>query len=105
MILLSGCADTTTSPEAWAGMRNDLRRSAKLRQQYVNVCIAADQFPDRREELALIMNVRADSNVQRTLCTRMMDAVASGRLTYADYKEQKRNPSLTVKSIKVMQGK
>jgi hypothetical protein len=51
------------------------------------------------------MNVRADSNVQRTLCTRMMDAVASGRLTYADYKEQKRNPSLTVKSIKVMQGK
>jgi hypothetical protein len=40
-ILLSGCADSTSNPEAWEGMSNDLRRSAKLRQQYIDVCIAA----------------------------------------------------------------
>jgi len=103
-LAISGC--TSTSPYTESNFRETqkmLRTNPKAKRAVIEMCIK-NGFGAKREEMAAIMHVSSASNVEQIYCTRLMNAMASGRYTYADYLAQKRSPGLTAKSISVIQG-
>ena len=95
--ILAGCVTERSYGQA----QEIVRGSPAARQDAINKCAMGVNAgsASRRAEIARIINVSPRSNVGRTYCTRAFNGIASGRITYEDFR--KRSPQF----IRVVQGR
>lgn len=101
-LAVSSCTTTRENFEVGA---TALAGSKSLRRASIQNCVANARHnsPYARHNVALLMDVK-DSDVDRLACTRLVNAVASHRLTY-DEVQSMRYGQLTPNFIKIMQGR
>lgn len=77
----------TMSERSFERQRQEVAADPVMKRRYVDGCIDAVSRKRRadRETIAAVMKV-PPSRVGVTFCQRAINALASGRLTYADYK-------------------
>lgn len=103
-LALSSCT-TTASKSNFETGATALAGSERLREAVTERCIArARNFsPEARHNAALVMDVK-DSQADRLSCTRMVNAIATGRLTYAEV-EAMRYGHISPKIVRILQGR
>jgi hypothetical protein len=102
--LLVGC--NTVSEGQYKTVQTILSTDARVKQDAVKNCVAGQQrlsIADRSANAA-IMNVSV-SNYPKVFCKRFTNAMANGRITYADYKSVISGTPDYRKFIHIMQGK
>lgn len=101
-LAVSGCTTTRENYETGAAA---LAGSKSLRNDVTQKCIAHARYsnPRARHNAALVMDVN-DSQVDRLACSRMVNAVASGRLSYEEATALHYG-RLTPKIVKILQGR
>ncbi|MCX8997800.1 hypothetical protein NOF55_11875 [Rhizobiaceae bacterium BDR2-2] len=94
---LSGCMTETRYNQA----QELVRGSPALKRDAIERCYAGSNrsTPARKAEMARIMNVSPRSDVARIYCTRAFNAIASGRISYQDFRD--RSPRF----IRAIQGR
>lgn len=97
--LLAGCAPTEREYEA---LVTTLQGSAKARQLAVSECTKG--FSTSQKRAAAVIIDSTEKNAARLACTRAVEAMRSGRLTYADAVDMKRG-KFTPKLVKIVQGR
>jgi hypothetical protein len=99
---VSGCTTTRENYETGA---TALAGSKSLRNEVTQKCIAHARYsnPHARHNAALLMDVR-DTEVDRLACSRMVSAIASGRLSYEEAMALHYG-RLTPKIVKILQGR
>ncbi|EXL09271.1 hypothetical protein [Aquamicrobium defluvii] len=95
--MLSGCVTESSYKQA----QEIVRGSPAMKRDAINECYrgASRASPARKAQMAKIMNVSPRSNVARTYCTRAFNGIASGRISYEDFRI--RSPRF----IRVIQGR
>jgi hypothetical protein len=112
LVMLGGCTSPqritpqNINPVQYASASEALKGSPALRRAELQNCVAkARRFGPREiESVRLVMNLPTRQDVPTTYCQRAIAAVASGRLTYADYQAVRAN-QITPKLIRVIQGR
>ncbi len=102
--LVAGCS-TMTEGE-FNTMHTVLEGSPATKRQAIKDCIARERSISQADKntYAAIMNVSA-ARYETAFCNRLMNALASGRITYADYVKLSSPGADSSKLIKVMQGR
>lgn len=97
LLVLAGCVTERSYGQA----QEIVRGSPAARQDAINKCAKGvnDGSASRRAEIARIINVGPRSNVGRTYCARAFNGIASGRISYEDFRT--RSPQF----IRVVQGR
>ncbi|GGD92572.1 hypothetical protein GCM10011390_09130 [Aureimonas endophytica] len=63
-----------------------MKGSPALRQELVDHCLKTSHVVgEERRMLAKVANVSANAPLEKILCTRVTNALASGRLSYSDF--------------------
>lgn len=95
--ILSGCVTESSYKQA----QEIVRGSPAMKRDAINECYrgASRASPARKVQMAKIMNVSPRSNVARTYCTRAFNGIASGRITYEDFRTK------SPRFIRVIQGR
>lgn len=95
--MLSGCVTESSYKQA----QEIVRGSPAMKRDAINECYrgASRASPARKAQMAKIMNVSPRSNVARTYCTRAFNGIASGRITYEDFRTK------SPRFIRVIQGR
>ena len=101
--LLSGCA---MSQERYMAMKTAFEGSPKLRQKAVAECELHESkmSPKTIRNVALVANTTPDK-MPYVICSRLMNGLVSGRLTYEDYRKTITSDVPPPAVIKVMQGR
>ena len=101
--LLAGC--TSLSEGDFNTMQAALGSSATKRT-VINECIADERATPVADKntYAAIMNV-SPANYETAFCNRLFNALARGKITYADYRTLRSPGADTSKVIKIMQGR
>ncbi|NGN42460.1 hypothetical protein G6N74_15430 [Mesorhizobium sp. CGMCC 1.15528] len=101
-VVLSGC--NTMSQTSYENMQEALK-GASFRQQVTKQCTSemSAKGKTHREGLASVMGVSL-RQMPSVFCSRVVNAMANGRLNYADYVASK-NKGNASKVIKVIQGR
>ncbi len=96
-VILGGCVTESSYKQA----QEIVRGSPAMKRDAINKCYsgASRASPARKAEMAKIMNVSPRSNVARTYCTRAFNGIASGRITYEDFRTK------SPRFIRVIQGR
>lgn len=101
-VVLSGC--NTMSQTSYENMQEALK-GASFRQQVTKQCTSEMSAKNKthRESLAAVMGVSLPK-MPSVFCTRVVNAMANGRINYADYVASKNNGNAS-KVIRVIQGR
>ncbi len=99
---LASCA-TQATPERYKAASTALEGSAALRAKTIAHCVQHKWRKETIENLALLLDV-SESKAPALGCQRVINGVASGRLTYEDF-EKTRRGDITAKVVKVLQGR
>ncbi|MFC3072322.1 hypothetical protein [Shinella pollutisoli] len=96
-VFAAGCVSETSYNRA----QEIVRGSPAAKRDGVNKCYAGARraSPARKAEMAKIMNVSPRRDVARIYCQRAFNGVASGRITYDDFRTQ------SPRFIRVIQGR
>jgi len=96
-VTLAGCVTETSYNQA----RELVRGSPAMKRDAIERCYRRTNraSPTRKVEMAKIMNVSSRANVARIYCTRAFNGVASGRISYQDFRTK------SPKFIRVIQGR
>ncbi|WP_411035713.1 hypothetical protein [Shinella sp. BYT-45] len=96
-LFLTGCVTETSYNRA----QEIVRGSPAMKRDGVNKCYAGARraSPARKAEMAKIMNVSPRRDVARVYCQRAFDGIASGRITYSDFRTK------SPRFIRVIQGR
>ncbi|MBB3980029.1 hypothetical protein GGQ64_005276 [Rhizobium azooxidifex] len=97
--ILAGCAPSEKEYEA---IVTTLQGSAKARQFAISECVKGFSTSQRRAAAIIIDST--EKNAARVACTRAVEAMRSGRLTYADAVDMKKG-KFTPKLVKIVQGR
>ncbi|MES0032697.1 hypothetical protein [Mesorhizobium sp. M0040] len=102
--LLAGC--TTLTEGEFNTMHTTLEGSPVTKRVAINECIARERPTplNERKTYAAIMNVSV-AKYDSAFCNRLFNAVANGRLTYADYRRLSSPGADSSKLIKILQGR
>lgn len=101
LLALGGCISETK----YAAISEAYKGSPALRREEIRQCNLRDRAsPIQREKLAVVMNLPPRSNPVPILCRRMVESVASGKLTYEDYRTI-RVGQITPKLVRILQGR
>jgi hypothetical protein len=94
---LAGCVTETSYNQA----RELVSGSPAMKRDAIERCYRGTSraSPARKAEMAKIMNVSARANVARIYCTRTFNGIASGRISYQDFR------SKSPRFIRVIQGR
>lgn len=105
LVMLAGC--TTVSQEEYAADQKLLRGSPATMQAEIDRCVAQDKRSDAssadREWFAKLLNT-SPAAAPRVFCTRLASALATNRLTYAEYRKQMASGGLTPQMIRILKG-
>lgn len=96
---LSSCS---LSRDEFELLHTTLEGSPKIRADIVKQCEDKTYSKSTIHELSALMNV-PEAKTQAVYCRRLNDAIADGRINYADYQSLSNVPS--ARFIKVMQGR
>jgi hypothetical protein len=96
---LAGCAPTE---QEYGAIVTALQGSKRLRTEIVSEC-AKNFNSEGRRSAGIILDV-ADKDAPRLACSRYLNAVVSGRVTYQDMLDVK-NRRYTPKLVKIFQGR
>lgn len=104
IVSLTSC--TTLSEGEWNTTQTALQGSPALRAEAINDCVASGQKDSLSEKkhMAAVMNTSV-ANVPKAFCTRLLNALVSGRITYQDYLNMKRPTADRSKMVKILQGR
>lgn len=93
---LAGCVSETSYHQA----QQLVRGSPAMKRDAIGRCHrgASHASPTRKAEMAKIINVSPGSNVARIYCTRAFNGIASGRITYEDFRSKR------PRFIRIVQG-
>lgn len=96
-LFLAGCMTESNYNRA----QEIVRGSPAAKRDGVNKCYAGARraSPARKAEMAKIMNVSPRRDVARIYCQRTFNGVASGRITYSDFRTN------SPRFIRVIQGR
>ncbi|MBB5704253.1 hypothetical protein FHS76_004170 [Ochrobactrum daejeonense] len=96
-LILSSCVSEGSYNQAQEAMRG----SPALKRDGIARCYKGTSRASAasKAHMAKVMNVSSRSNVARIYCTRAFNGIASGRITYTDFRT--RSP----KFIRVIQGR
>lgn len=101
LLLLGGCVSATQ----YAAVSEALKGSPSLRNDEIDRCVKTNRSTAREKDIMRkLMNLSPGSDTARVGCTRMVGAVASGRLSYADY-QSVRMGQVTPQLIRVLQAR
>ncbi|MER8863225.1 hypothetical protein NKI19_05820 [Mesorhizobium sp. M0751] len=102
--LLAGC--TTLTEGEFNTMHATLEGSPVTKRTAINECIARERSTPlaERKTFAAFMNVSVAKH-DSAFCNRLYNAVANGRLTYADYRRLSSPTADNSKVIKILQGR
>jgi hypothetical protein len=100
--ILSGC--NTISESDYKAGKNIVAESPTAKRLIVKDCIEKQrrQAGAKQREIAAFLKI-PESRYAETICKRMVNAIANGRLTYADVANS--NSMNEDKILRVMQGK
>ncbi len=99
---LASCA-TQATPEKYQAASSALEGSAALRTKMIAQCVQQKWRKETIENLALLLDV-SESKAPALGCQRVINGMASGKLTYEDF-EKTRRGDITAKVVKVLQGR
>ncbi len=99
LALLTGCAP---SKQEYAAIQETVRGSAKARKLAMSEC-TAHWSPLQRKNASIILDV-SEKSAPGIACSRLVQAVRSGKLTYRDAVDMIRGKA-TPKIIKILQGR
>jgi len=96
-VFMTGCVTETSYNRA----QEIVRGSPAAKRDGVNKCYAGARraSPARKAEMARIMNISPRRDVARIYCQRAFNGVASGRITYHDFRTK------SPRFIRVIQGR
>ncbi|CAK7256029.1 hypothetical protein KYK30_03410 [Shinella yambaruensis] len=96
-LFITGCVTETSYNRA----QEIVRGSPAAKRDGVNKCYAGARraSPARKAEMAKIMNVSPRRDVARIYCQRAFNGIASGRITYSDFRTK------SPRFIRVIQGR
>lgn len=102
--LISGC--TTMTESEYKTGQSLISESPTVKRIVMEDCVADSRkdSPREQKELAAVLNVSV-SNYPTTFCRRLINAYASGRITYEDYVNLRANRGGEEKIIRILQGK
>ena len=103
-LTLTGC--TTVSENDYRLGQTALAESPSIKREIVADCVAERRSESLNEQrtYAALMNVSV-ANYPTTFCKRVINAVSSGRLTYADIARLDSSSADQSKIIRIIQGK
>ncbi|MDQ0455479.1 hypothetical protein [Rhizobium paknamense] len=99
LAMLPGCM----TEREYAAYQTAFEGSPKLRQEAIKRCIARGKGKDMK-----LLSMLANTTPEKTpvvICTRIMNAVVDGKLTYDDYLSIMRYETPSPKQIKIIQGR
>ncbi|WP_230835427.1 hypothetical protein [Rhizobium sp. C1] len=101
-LAVSGCTTVPSKTNFETGAAA-LAGSKRLRSETTEKCIAHAHLssPQTRHNVALLLDVK-DSEADRAACTRMINAVASGRLSYEEV-AQMRLGHMSPRVVRILQ--
>ncbi|OQP86515.1 hypothetical protein BTR14_10940 [Rhizobium rhizosphaerae] len=99
MTVLAGCAPTQ---QQFLAMQETVRGSAKARQLALESCMK-DARPGDIKAAAIVID-SSEKAAPRLVCSRLIEALRSGRMTYADLVDLKQGRP-TPKLIRIIQGR
>ena len=101
LLALGGCISETK----YAAISEAYKGSPALRREELRRCnLQARAAPIQRAKLAVVMNLPPRSDPVPVLCRRMIESVASGKLSYEDYRTI-RAGQITPKLVRILQGR
>jgi hypothetical protein len=102
--LLAGCSTMTESD--FNTMHTALEGSPAVKREVISDCVARERSTPQADKntYAAIMNV-SPARYETAFCGRLMNALANGRITYAEYVKLSSPGADSSKLIKIMQGR
>jgi hypothetical protein len=102
--MLAGC--TTMSEGEFNNTQAVVGGSPSTKRAVVNECIKREAaLPlSKQKETAEVFNINL-ATYPATYCNRLWNAVANGRITYADYRKLSSQTADNSKVIRIMQGR
>lgn len=83
LLILGGCLSSTQ----YSAVSEVLKGSPELRREGVETCMRNNRStPEQKEMMRKLMNLSPGSNAVRIGCERVTAALASGKLSYDDYR-------------------
>ncbi|NUS67983.1 MAG: hypothetical protein HOQ41_06490 [Ensifer adhaerens] len=101
LAVLASCAP---SQDDYARMQTAVQGSPALQNEIYRDCVSKRWSKSDREDAALLLSV-SPGKAQAVTCKRVVNALASGRLKYADVHQLMTNRGPTVNLIKILQGR
>lgn len=104
MSLVAGCS-TMTEGE-FNNLHATLQGSPAVKRSVIKECVADERNTpaDKKKNYSAFMNVSPD-RYEMAICNRLVNALADGRITYADYRKLSSPTADSSKVIKIMQGR
>ena len=101
--LVAGC--TSMSEGEFTTMHADLGSPAAKRY-VINECVADERATSQADKnnLSALMNV-SPARYETAFCNRLVNALANGKITYADYRKMLSPSADNSKLIKILQGR
>lgn len=82
-LMLGGCVSATQ----YSAVSEALKGSPELRRENVTTCVRNNRStPQQKDMMRKLMNLSPGSDVVRVGCERVTAGMASGKLTYEDYR-------------------
>ncbi|MEI2297647.1 hypothetical protein [Ensifer sp. MJa1] len=101
LAVLASCAP---SQDDYARMQTAVQGSPELQKALHKDCLSKRWSKSDLEDAALLLSV-PPGKAQALTCKRVVNALASGRLKYADVQQLMSNRGPTVNLIKILQGR
>ncbi|MES0041582.1 hypothetical protein [Mesorhizobium sp. M0091] len=80
--------------------------SPTAKRSYINECVADERATSQSDKnnLSALMNV-SPARYETAFCSRLVNALANGKITYADYRKMLSPSADNSKLIKILQGR
>lgn len=105
VVLLAGCSATLSEGE-YSNIQAVIGGSPAAKRSAISECAARQRTRPlaEKKETAMLFNISMAS-YPTTYCNRLWNAVANGRITYADYRKLSNSTADNSKVIRIMQGR
>ena len=101
---LAGC--NTVSEDQWNTAQTAFSGSSSLRAHAIQDCVANQKHLSftKKKMLADLTGASIDK-YPTILCSRVINAISSGRMTYEDYKKSEKSDADNSNVVRIMQGR
>lgn len=104
VVALTTLAACAPSQDEYARLQTAVQGSPAMQKALHKDCVSKKWSKADRDYGALLISV-PPGKVQAVVCKRIVNAMASGRLKYADVRQLTGNQGPTVNLIKILQGR